>query len=487
MKKLFLLLTLFGVLAVSCENLDGIINNPQNPNGNTDVNHIFITDSEGDYVVNAEGGEFVLVITTNIEYDVVIPGDAQSWLSVADTRAELRMEKLIFTVAENKTNDERSSVVTLYDKDDNILQKINIIQSAKSNTIANNEIWYTTIDGNKLYPTRTEPSVFGAILVSNTYEDGKGVLVFDVDVTSIGVQAFSDCANLVTITVPESVTTIGGWAFRDCSSLTSVTIPDSVTAIGARAFEDCSSLREFNGKYASEDGRCLIIDGTLNSFAPAGLTEYTIPDSVTSIGKYAFYNCSSLTSVTIPDSVTTIGDYAFEGCSSLTNVTIGDSVTSIGKHAFYSCDSLTSVTIPDSVTTIGDYAFYSCDSLTSVTIPDSVTTIGEDTFYYCRSLTSVTIPDSVTTIGGSAFQGCSSLTSVTIGDSVTTIGGLAFLGCSSLTSVYCEAVTPPTGGSSMFSSNASDLKIYVPMGSVEAYKSASGWSSYKSYIVGYNF
>ena len=344
MKKLFLLLTLFGVLAVSCENLDGIINNPQTPNGNTDVNHTFITDSEGDYVVNAEGGEIVLAITTNIEYDVVIPGDAQSWLSVADTRAELRMEKLTFTVAENKTNDERSSVVTLYDKDDNILQKINIIQSAKSNTIANNEIWYTTIDGNKLYPYTTEPSVFGAIIVSNTYEDGKGVLVFDGDVTSIGTNAFYRCETLASITIPDSVTTIGDWAFLVCSS-----------------------LREFNGKYVSEDGRCLIIDGVLNSFAiGCSATEYTIPDSVTTIGEFAFFSCSSLTSVTIPDSVTSIGANAFKGCSNLTSVTIPNSVTTIGYDAFRLCSSLTSVTIPDSVTTIGDDAFTECRSLTSV-------------------------------------------------------------------------------------------------------------------------
>ena len=219
----------------------------------------------------------------------------------------------------------------------------------------------------------------------------------------------------------------------------------------------------------------------------SSLTSVTIPDSVNTIGSYAFFECLSLTSVTIPDSVTSIGYDAFESCWSLTSVTIPDSVTSIGYHAFAHCTSLTSVTIPDSVTTIGNGAFYDCSKLTSVTISDSVTTIGEWTFANCLSLTNVTIPDSVTTIGNYAFESCISLTSVTIPDSVTTIGKSAFGYCSSLTSVYCKATTPPAGGSSMFSFNASGRKIYVPTESVEAYKSASYWSSYASDIVGYNF
>ena len=145
-------------------------------------------------------------------------------------------------------------------------------------------------------------------------------LVIPSDITEIKTYAFYNCRSLISVIIGDSVTTIGDSAFHDCSSLTSVTIPDSVTTIGNSAFRYCSSLTKFNGKFASEDGRCLIIDGTLNSFAPAGLIEYTIPDSVTTIGEGAFWDCDSLTIVTIPDSVTTIGDYAFSRCSSLTSV-----------------------------------------------------------------------------------------------------------------------------------------------------------------------
>ena len=186
----------------------------------------------------------------------------------------------------------------------------------------------------------------------------------------------------------------------------------------------------YNGKAVTEVGR--FNDDNSNTI----LKEIIIPDSVTTIGDWAFYNCSNLTSVTIGDSVTTIGNSAFRYCDNLTSITIGDSVTTIGNYAFESCDHLTSVTIGDSVTTIGELAFYNCSNLASVTIGDSVTTIGISAFESCSNLASVTIGDSVTTIGNSAFRYCDNLTSITIGDSVTTIGNSAFYGCYDLTDVY---------------------------------------------------
>ena len=177
---------------------------------------------------------------------------------------------------------------------------------------ARNEIIYKTKYG---YPvTLYKETGFGGILVSNTYENSIGRLIFDADITDIPDSSFKGCTSIIEIKFPDSFTEIGGYAFYGCTSLTSITIPDSVTEIGGYAFYGCTSL-----------------------------TSITIPNSVTSIGSCAFYGCTSLTSVAIPDSVTEIGISAFENCSSLTSVTIGKGVTSIKEKAFSGCSSLTSV------------------------------------------------------------------------------------------------------------------------------------------------
>ena len=240
-----------------------------------------------------------------------------------------------------------------------------------------------------------------------------------------------------------SVTSIGNSAFRDCSGLTSITIPNSVTSIGDNAFFMCGGLttvhitdleawcRIIFSNYASNPLNCahhLYMNGS-------EITNFVIPNSVTSIGNYAFYDCTGLTSVTIPNSVISLGNYAFHNCTGLTSVTIPNSVTSIGDGAFRQCSSLFSVTIPNSVISLGDYAFHYCRGLTSITIGNSVTSIGRSAFYNCTGLTSITIPNSVTSIGDEAFRECSSLFSVTIGNSVTSIGYGVFLECTGLTSV----------------------------------------------------
>ena len=212
------------------------------------------------------------------------------------------------------------------------------------------------------------------------------------------------------VTIPNSVIIFGYSAFDSCESLISVTIPDSVTCIDDRTFSSCTSLTSIevsgnNKNYSSTDGVLFNKDKSELITYPAGKTdsEYAIPNSVTSIGNYAFACSTNLTSVSIPNSVTSIGYDTFEDCTSLTSVTIPDSVTSIGWDTFENCTSLASITIGNGITSIGLGAFSGCTSLTSVTIPDSVTSVGNSAFYDCTSLASVTIPNSVTSIDEHAF------------------------------------------------------------------------------------
>ena len=232
------------------------------------------------------------------------------------------------------------------------------------------------------------------------------------------------------------VTQIGAEAFMN-KEITSIIIPDSVTSIGSYAFSSCHSLTSV---YITNIAKWCAIDfGSYeanplyyaNNLYLNGelVTELVIPDSVTSIGDRAFYYCDSLTSVVIPDSVTSIGYAAFYYCTSLTSVEIGDSVTSIGNSAFSGCSNITSATIP----TIA-ISYIPKTNLQTLVIT-SGESIGDKAFYGCDSLTSVEIGDSVTSIGSYAFGYCTSLTSVEIGDSVTSIGDAAFYSCDSLTSV----------------------------------------------------
>ena len=191
--------------------------------------------------------------------------------------------------------------------------------------------------------------------------------------------------------------------------------------------------------------------------------------------------CKKLSSVTIPHGVTSIGDSAFYRCTELKNIIIPNSATSIGDYAFYRCTSLTSITIPNSVTSIGGFGFYDCSNLTDIIIPNGVTTINGRTFSYCSNLSSIIISDSVTDIGSEAFSYCKSLENITMPESVTYIGGDVFKGCNSLKDIYLEPTTPPTITST--SVVLSQVKFHVPIGSGNAYKSATNWSNYADKIV----
>ena len=366
------------------------------------------------------------------------------------------------------------------------------------------QILYTSSDGNVVTDIYTY--AFDANIVSNTYQDGQGVITFDGPITSIPFLAFSSCISLTSITIPEGVTSIGTTAFAFCKSLTSITLPESLSSIRNGAFENCTSL-----------------------------TSITIPNSVTSIGERAFNGCTSLTSITceatrpptlgstvFPSNLTTayipcgteeayeasdwasysITTFIEEGCIDPTwqilytstdgnivepndslvfganivsneykdgqgIITFDGPVTQVGARAFKNCSSLKSITIPNSVTKIENNAFMYCSSLTSVTIPNSVTSIGTSAFVYCSSLTSVILTalseeefckgqgNSLLYSKGVNYQreiqiNGTKVTKFTIPNSVTSIGDEAFRGCSSLTSVTIPNSVTSIGWSAFY-------------------------------------
>lgn len=306
-------------------------------------------------------------------------------------------------------------------------------------------------------------------------------VTFNEGLTEIGGYAFSGCSSLEEVTLPKSLSKLESCVFKNCTSLTDVFIPKSLTTVGSYgAFCGCSSLTDVT----FEQGMTAIPD---NLFYESGLKQITVPDTVTSIGKYAFYHCESLeaadmssapitsiganafekcyilSGVTLPSTLENLGSMAFSRCNALetieipaslmsaggsvygpfydaqglVSVTIEEGADEIAPYLFSRCCALESITVPDGVTKIGDYAFNQC-GIKSITLPDSLTTIERDAFYN-SGLESITLPDTVTEIGYYSFSKCSSLTYADIGSGVNTLDSDTFRDCSNLETFICTS------------------------------------------------
>ena len=318
-------------------------------------------------------------------------------------------------------------------------------------------------------------------------------------VNHVGKYAFTNCAKLATVTLPEGLETIGNYAFGECAALASISIPNSVTAIADGAFTECTALKSVTlpnslttiGKYAFSDCSALTsitlpegiqTIGVAAFYNCAALASISIPNSVTAIADGVFASCKALASITIPNSVTAIADGVFAGCKALTTVTLPDGLQTIGKNAFQDCAALASISIPKSVTTIGSEAFSKCSALKSITLPKSVTTIGEVAFSSCTALTSITLSDSLTEIQIGAFNQCTALKNLTLPKKLTTIKDDAFRLCTGLTDVnvdWKDIASIPTPSDIAFRGvTLGNVKLHVPHGTVAAYQSKDVWKEF---------
>lgn len=234
---------------------------------------------------------------------------------------------------------------------------------------------------------------------------------------------------------------------------------------------------EAGNAYYNSQNNCNAIIETSTNILFLGCRNTIIPNIVTRIEQYAFYNRSGLTSIIIPNSVKSIGLYAFGSCKDLTSVTIGNSVTTIEMLAFDQCTNLANVTFGKSVTTIGSAAFQGNKKLSSINLPNSVTTIESSAFIGCSAATSLTLGNSVETIGTYAFSACTSLTSLIIPSSVTSIGRNAFQYCNKLTSITSYITDVFETGSDAFI-GCNKATLYVPKGLVDTYQSTPDWSRF---------
>ena len=333
--------------------------------------------------------------------------------------------------------------------------------------------------------------------------------------TKIGSDAFNFCA-MENVVLPEGMTTLDEWAFLYCNNLISLTIPSTMTTI------DSTSLRCYRLSEVINNSSLAEIDNNVVRNATSGESKiekygdyrYIVGDDGTT---YLIGYFGKSKNISLPtDRTYAIKDMAFVDCR-LKSLSIPNNVTSIGKTIFYDTDAeyeneLTTLTIPESVTDIAEAAFYECVNLTSISIPNSVTTIKSRTFYGCTALknennlygnayyignssnpylillsakntdiTECEINSNTKFIYDDAFNGCNSLTSITIPDNVIEINENAFYNCTNLKTVTVNAETPPKAFT-LFNDSSTLTAIYVPAGSVEAYKAASGWSEFADKI-----
>lgn len=321
------------------------------------------------------------------------------------------------------------------------------------------------------------------------------------DITSIANYAFWGCKSITEMNFSESLENIGNYAFAYCTSLREILLSTSLSSIGISAFQDCTSLEEITLPDNVKSIPASLFSGC------SSIKRVDIADDLTSIGKEAFRGCAALESINLPATVTTLGDGVLYGCAKITHIDFPATLTTIPNDVCYNCSSLTQVTIPASVIQIGSSAFRGCTSLANIVLPENLTTIQYNAFH-STAISDITLPASVTTIGSAAFGNCDNLVTFTVNEGCTSITGSpsAWDGCDNLTALYLPSTIislyyytfyqipnlkevhvkmtvpiNPNGGSYNF--GKSGCTLYVPAGSVDAYKAHQYWKNYWAEIV----
>lgn len=326
-------------------------------------------------------------------------------------------------------------------------------------------------------------SVFAYCTALTNFATGNGLF-------NIGIQDFNGCTSLASISLGTNLAAIYGSAFAGCSSLTSITLPRNITGIND-VFVPCTSLTNIsvdaaNPYLVSSNGVLFSKDlGFLMQFPGGKGGAYTIPDTVTNLGPYAFNQCAAVTSVTIPKGVLKINNNALQFCFALTNITVNstNSVFSSTNGVLFNKSRTVLIqypggkpglyTVPNTVTNIGTNSFYSTFTLAGVIIPKNVDIIRAGAFGFCTNLSTVIISNGVTSIEAQAFWGCLSLTNIIIPASVTNLASAAFATCPNLVSVFFSSNAPVAGnpslGGAVFQGDLKAVLCYLP--------GTTGWAS----------
>lgn len=300
------------------------------------------------------------------------------------------------------------------------------------------------------------------------------------NVVNFGSYSFYGCNRLEYVTIPNSITSIRNYAFYYCYSIKTITIPNSIITNNSNfgsAFYSC-----MNAKFISVPNELKKVDQNMYAYCRS-IRSITIPNGVTSISNNAFSYTYLTKTVALPNSVTSIGSDAYSNCPLLKEVTISDNIISLGNNVFSTCDLITELICPDSISTLGSSVVNKCTNLKYLKLPNGITQINNNLCASCGCLENVIIPDTVTTISRSAFIYCKSLTKIIVPSGVTAIDAQAFSGCVGVKEYHFLSITPPTlSQSNAFDSISSDCVMYVPVGSLEAYQTATNWSTYASYM-----